>query len=80
MTERELDRLEAVLGKLANGTSYETLLRSLDNVEASFNAILEAARKRLQHLLRATCSGPVASGGGAQTIDIDGTSYNVRQN
>ncbi len=80
VTERELAFLQNVLGDLGVNTRYDTVLRALDNAEASFARMLGAAQADYGTYFVTPRSSPTASGGGAQTIDMGGTSYNVRQN
>lgn len=80
VTERELDFLQNVLGNLGVNTRYDTVLRALDNAEASFARMLRAAQEDYGTYFVTPRSSPTASGGDAQSFDIDGTSYNVRQN
>lgn len=80
VTERELAFLQNVLGDLGVNTRYDTVLRALDNVENSFANMLNAAKADYGTYFVTPRSSPTASGGDAQSFDIDGTSYNVRQN
>ena len=80
VTERELAFLQNVLGDLGVNTRYDTVLRALDNVENSFANMLNAAKADYGTYFVTPRSSPTASGSDAQTIEIDGTSYPVRQN
>ena len=75
VTELELDLLQATLGPLNVDTDYQTVMESLDSVEASYRRMLDAAEEDYGRFFNSNTGA--ATGSAAQSYDFGGQQYEV---